>query len=712
MHDKPTIEEVFAAGIDIANPLQPPAEVQLRYARHVGKSLGCAGSHRHGQVLIEAETGVGKTIGYLVPAMLEAVSRGGRIVVSTYTKSLQRQVIQDAGRVAEAVERVTGRRLRVARLVGKANFFDIDRVMEIADSIESAEDKESWDALISWLSSKDSSGEVSDYLEIAGALPAGMNLDAVCICGTSSGAAKAAYDAHLLAAKNADVLVVNHALLCVTSRIGSRFLKTDGDDRPIVAFIIDEADRMPDAARSIIALQFPINKFNTMVSSWLEDHPDSKMDRFGDATARLLKRAQEIGKSYSEAVLWDDILPEHRHALLECAGEVIAAEADLRRVVEKGDETGEEILEYMKTMGHILIAANAGASSKGDTVAAFSVSPTRKYPSLSLLHLYPARILKSLWAWAERGGGEDGEYEEPPLSALILTSATLSGGGRRDPFGDMRMEFGIYDQVNACSHLHESFSPQKFGAIDRIVYADPSVPKPIDGIDDETETTRVDEKWAEYAASMIRQAASGGGKVLALCGSYQIAGYIKTKLGDLHNVFCKARTDRLDDLVGKLLAGGSGVLLTPVGWEGLDARSYGFSWDHVVICNAPIKPTESAHKAAIRKKLLSSGKSPGEADSIVYGQVMQNAFRRMRQGIGRGIRSATDRFTLWIADPRIPPAGSVTESDTPIPKAVNAPLSILTRVIPKRFVTVQTSVFLKDGTMISDEEDEAALDKV
>ena len=77
-----------------------------------------AGSH----LLVQAGTGTGKSLGYLVPVMLHAATAEERAVVSTATLALQRQVMtKDAPVAADAVEAVTGVRPSVALLKGWQN---------------------------------------------------------------------------------------------------------------------------------------------------------------------------------------------------------------------------------------------------------------------------------------------------------------------------------------------------------------------------------------------------------------------------------------------------------------------------------------------------------------------------------------------------------------------------------------------------------------
>ena len=95
-----------------------PRQGQITMVREVARSVA-DGTH----LLVQASTGTGKSLGYLVPAMVHAVETGDRVVVSTATLALQRQILsKDAPLAADAVEQVTGTRPEVALLKGWQNY--------------------------------------------------------------------------------------------------------------------------------------------------------------------------------------------------------------------------------------------------------------------------------------------------------------------------------------------------------------------------------------------------------------------------------------------------------------------------------------------------------------------------------------------------------------------------------------------------------------
>lgn len=97
---------------------------QVRMVDEVGRAIG-AGEH----VMVQAGTGTGKSLGYLVPVLCDCASSGHRALVSTATLALQRQILaKDAPAVVDAVEAETGVRPEVALLKGWSNYVCLHRV--------------------------------------------------------------------------------------------------------------------------------------------------------------------------------------------------------------------------------------------------------------------------------------------------------------------------------------------------------------------------------------------------------------------------------------------------------------------------------------------------------------------------------------------------------------------------------------------------------
>ena len=79
-------------------------------------------------LLVEAGTGTGKSLAYLLPAALQAIRSGERVVISTDTIGLQEQLIEkDLPAVKELLAGVESEPLRVASLKGRRNYLCLQR---------------------------------------------------------------------------------------------------------------------------------------------------------------------------------------------------------------------------------------------------------------------------------------------------------------------------------------------------------------------------------------------------------------------------------------------------------------------------------------------------------------------------------------------------------------------------------------------------------
>ena len=101
-----------------------PRDGQQRMAAEVA---GAIDDHRH--LAVQAGTGTGKSLAYLVPALAHAVGQNDTVVVSTATIALQRQLTErDLPRLAEALREPLGRAPQFAILKGRANYLCLNKI--------------------------------------------------------------------------------------------------------------------------------------------------------------------------------------------------------------------------------------------------------------------------------------------------------------------------------------------------------------------------------------------------------------------------------------------------------------------------------------------------------------------------------------------------------------------------------------------------------
>jgi ATP-dependent DNA helicase RecQ len=222
-------------------------ETQLRMVEAVSRAL-----QEDRFALIEAPTGTGKTFAYLVPAVLWARSRGEPVIVSTYTRLLQDQMVGDL----ERVRRYLGTDFRHQVLKGMSNYICLRRAEAVYAQTDPTtlddEERFAWMVLLTWLSAAQEGllDELSYW-----ALSTFPALAWLCESlraepGECSHQHCPAWEAcfHHRAyerALRAEVVVTNHALLLAK--------EWEATGLPFVRVVIDEAHNLEDAATSAAA---------------------------------------------------------------------------------------------------------------------------------------------------------------------------------------------------------------------------------------------------------------------------------------------------------------------------------------------------------------------------------------------------------------------------------------------------------------------------
>jgi ATP-dependent DNA helicase DinG len=248
----------------------------------------------------------------------------------------------------------------------------------------------------------------------------------------------------------------------------------------------------------------------------------------------------------------------------------------------------------------------------------------------------------------------------------VLMSATLGRFEEDDLVAACRrMGFWQVEQV--------SVAPAVFGTA-AFRLADRAVPLPF--TDDGTPAPA----FFNYSAEMVRKAAEGG-RTLVLCASYGDAEELAARLGDTAMV--QRQGQRLAPLVARFATEAGAVLVTPSAWAGLDLPGL---IDNVVIVRLPIPRPDRLREAVLTMALERRGMSSQDARSILASEARADAMRRLTQGMGRGIRGAGDRCTVWIADPRFPlPSNLVIDLRNRLTQGPAEGWKDMAKAIPQRF---------------------------
>ncbi|MFC4354599.1 helicase C-terminal domain-containing protein [Chryseomicrobium palamuruense] len=190
------------------------------------------------EIALEAETGIGKTIGYLVPSLAHTQSTGKKIIISTYTNTLMDQLVE--GELAK-LQSVYLHSFTVAKLKSFTHYLDRGLLaMRLDSPDESYDESFSLMQVLVWLT-ETKTGDLSE-LNTTGA--GQLTLDKLRKQRRTPGIQGDFYEQIVEKAKQASIIVTNHAML-VHHPESLQFIQSDVD-----ALIVDEAHHFLTAVQS------------------------------------------------------------------------------------------------------------------------------------------------------------------------------------------------------------------------------------------------------------------------------------------------------------------------------------------------------------------------------------------------------------------------------------------------------------------------------
>ncbi|WP_052130335.1 ATP-dependent DNA helicase DinG [Ureibacillus sinduriensis] len=190
------------------------------------------------EVLIEASTGIGKTIGYLLPAIFYAKQNKRKVCISTYTTHLLEQLLNNE---IPKIEKIIGRPINVTLLKGKRNYVDVGLFEQLMKSQDLSYDETLTTLqVLVWLS-KTQNGDLSELNCSGGGQ---LFIDKIRKNPESAQHKQSFdyYDRAIQESRDADLIITNHSMLLADLvRHEPIFDEIDG-------WIIDEAHQFVQAA--------------------------------------------------------------------------------------------------------------------------------------------------------------------------------------------------------------------------------------------------------------------------------------------------------------------------------------------------------------------------------------------------------------------------------------------------------------------------------
>ncbi|WP_456446429.1 ATP-dependent DNA helicase [Thiolapillus sp.] len=564
-----------------------------------------------GRLIAEAGTGTGKTFAYLVPALLS----GAKVIISTGTKNLQDQLfIKDLPLLREAMASPAS----VALLKGRANYLCLHR-MEIAlqdsrghrrDVARHLRQVENWS-----LSTRSGDiAELSNLPEDSQVWPLITSTGDNCL-----GSECPSFDkCHLVEARKraqeADVVVINHHLLCADFSIKDEGF---GELLPAAdAYIIDEAHQLPDVASSFFGISIGTRQF---------------LDLARDSRAEYVREAGDLPKILEQIDHLEKAARDFRlafgHDGQRGAWEEVAANADVVNAMEylqKELDGLHGLLKSIEGRGKGLDSCmNRALALRGDLLQIISPENAQEQVRWFEVHSQSVRLHSTP---LDVAGLFQGQMDCHP-AAWIFTSATLAVG---ESFSHFQQQLGLSNAETACWESPFDYQEQALWFVPKGL-PEPSAPN-------------YTEKVMELALPLLE---ASQGRAFLLFTSYralnQAADWLLDRLD--YPLLVQGSAPKAE-LLRRFTEQGNAVLLgTSSFWEGVDVRGEALSL--VIIDKLPFAspgdPVLKARLDAMRK----AGGNP-----FMEYQVPQAAIA-LKQGAGRLIRDVTDKGVLVLCDPRL-----------------------------------------------------------
>jgi ATP-dependent DNA helicase DinG len=680
----PKRREIVALDVRrIDRDLAPSGLIEGKHARYEDRpsqrrlAMTIARLYNQGGVgLLEAGTGVGKSLGYLLPALRWAAANGERTVVSTNTINLQEQLVgKDLPFLAEAL---TDQPVRFALLKGWRNYLCLQRLAQARQTGRELFEEgsaEQLESLGAW-AARTTDGSLSDpptppKPELWDEVSAEPDLCNRFQCPHYD---KCFVFAARRKAAQADVIVVNHHLLL--SDIAVRRMSQNWEDSAVLPaysrLVVDEGHHLEDAAASHLgatitlrslqrlfarldrrgkgllpALEGRLARHNDLLSIASIDLIRAKLApaaagarEKGSLVFELLGTLLEEGgapvmrltREFAKHPVWRNGLERGLEDLLD---EIRLIEDGLRLVRDRLESDRERadsvapILNEIKAVSRRLQAAGDALRSTlkpdDDAVPAvrwIEVRGRERNVAAASVPLDLAPILRT------------DLFER--VTTAIVTSATLTADERFDFISRRLGVDSMYD------HPTTAIFPSPFDYPIQAIFAVPT-DAPAPNVDAGNHMRFV------VRATVDLVTASDGGMFVLFTSHRDVrlaAAELRARGIDRRWPLLVHGEDDRDTLLRRFRESGRAILLgTSSFWEGVDVP--GDALRALLIAKLPFKvPTEPVTAAHCEAIVARGGDAFRE-------YMLPHAALRLKQGFGRLIRTTTDQGAVVLTDPRV-----------------------------------------------------------
>jgi ATP-dependent DNA helicase DinG len=618
------MQEVFGPGglIAQAHPEYEYRPGQIQMAEAVGRAFE---NNKH--LIVEAGTGTGKTLAYLVPAVAAALRGQGRVIVSTGTKNLQEQLME---KDIPFLQSVLPRKFTASYMKGRNNYLCLHRLARAESSpfLEGFDEVDYFEQVCHWAKASDT-GDKAELSSLPEYLSFWRHIDArsdTCLGQKCLNYAPCFITRMRDRAQQADLVVVNHHLffadLALRNSMYGRVLPD------YTAVILDEAHLIEDVASEYFGAQVS----NYQIDDLLRDvaairFEVAEVDREITRTStRLATFAESFWMGFREGRG-----NEGRYSLVPGTFAMRTVNGEY-----KATPLGDLYLALDGALGRLETTVDALKEKSADVE---NLIRRVRQIRFDLQFIVSGADRKFVYWLERRGRGiflraspidvagilQDKLFDNVPV--VVLTSATLSSGGN---FTFIRDRLGLDNAADLMAECTFDYENQA------LLYLPPQMPDPRAPA------------WAEAAAAeTIRIIRSTKGRAFVLSTSFAGMQSLFDLVSPQIDYPCLIQGSASK---GKLLktfreTPNAVLFATSSFWQGVDVRGEQLSC--VIVDKLPFAVPTDPIVAARQRHIEDAGGSSFHEYSV------PQAIIALKQGLGRLIRSSTDRGVLAVLDPRL-----------------------------------------------------------
>ena len=580
-------------------------------------------------LIVEAGTGTGKTLAYLVPAIAAALAQNKRVIISTGTKNLQEQLME---KDIPFLQKILPKKFSAAYMKGRSNYACLYRLKkaETQPILENLDEFDSFQTVAQWVCETET-GDKAELIDLPENLSFWRDINAkseTCIGQKCTEFENCFITRMRTKAEDADIIIVNHHLFFADLNIrGNEYGRVLPD---YSAVIFDEAHLIEDIAADYFGFQVSSFQIDELVRD-VDRLPITDVALTRNLTkqsAKIMGFADQFWARFLEGRGQDGRFPllPNSFARKTTSGEIQAT------------PLGEAYLNLDAALERLEIMLADLSDDKNEIESVVRRTRQTRFD----LDFICTQAEKNYVYWLERRGRgmflraspidissllQDKLFDK--VETVVLTSATLSSNGK---FNFIKERLGLDDKKTESLVAPSSFDYQN----QAIVYLPKAMPDP-----------RSPEYVQHAANEIVKLVNTTRGYAFVLCTSNQSMNALYELVNLRVDFPCLVQGSMMKSALLERFKNTPNAVLfaTSSFWQGVDVRGEQLSC--VIIDKLPFAvPTDPVVAARTRFIEETGGNS-------FYDYSVPQAVITLKQGVGRLIRSSTDRGVIAILDPRL-----------------------------------------------------------